>query len=149
MKNIILIAASFFILVGCSSLSKEDCEQMNWQSAGKETALKGESLNSKKLYFEKECAIDNSVKVDSQKLSTGYNEGLNLFCKPDAIYDYGKNGSEYIGICEKFNNSLLTEKYKDGRIHFLEKKVSQLEGQNSTLESEVSSLQNQLTNCSH
>ena len=84
---------------------------------------------------------------DQKALEAGYAEGLKQFCTPEFSYQFAREGGTYRGTCPTDSENKMEEKFKSGRIEFLEIQVSKLEQEVSTLQAENSSLQSRPVSC--
>jgi hypothetical protein len=86
-------------ITGCSSLSKEECQDANWSSLGKSDAMRGKT-SPQHASYKKDCS-EFGFKVDEKKYLSGYNQGLELYCNYQNGYDLGKKGYGSHLYCEK------------------------------------------------
>ncbi len=92
----------FLILFsGCSLLSLEECQKMNWRDKGYQDAIIGTST-PRTYDYQKACS-EHNIKIDDKKYNDGFNEGLKKFCTYDQGYKIGKKGGSHQS-CEKIGN---------------------------------------------
>jgi len=145
-KILILISVAF--MTACSSLSKEECDTMNWKNAGYMSAIKGQTSVSDLSMYQEQCYKRHGVVPKQQEYANGYSEGLKQYCTDSNLYKVGRDGDDYKGICDRTENKdSVVKKYNEGRVDFLERKVSDLESENSRLKSDISNLESELNNC--
>ena len=137
------------LLSGCGTFSRHECEQMDWARKGRETAMRGQTLNQAEHYYETECHERNDVAVDQKSFGEGYNEGLKQFCSPEYVRQFAQNGGVYQNTCSQMGDDKIIEKFRGGRIQYLEKQVADLNSQVGSLNSQVSSLQSETHRCEH
>jgi len=121
-----ILASIIFLgaLSSCATFSREECERMDWTLQGRQTALNGKTL-------------------DQAAFKTGFDSGLKTFCTSEFSYRFALKGGEYQGTCPQVVEAKLTEKYKSGRLLYLEKRVEELTAENQGLDSEVTRLRMQ------
>lgn len=142
MRNLILTSL-FWGLSACSTYSKRQCQEMNWEAQGVQTAMKGEYLAQGLDHFHKVCLVENGIKPDEQGLRRGYDIGLKQFCTPE--FAYSLRGGRYSGVCPAEAEQAIKPKLQDGRMSFLERKVVELESEVSSLEGQISTLRGELS----
>lgn len=133
--------------VGCTTFSKQQCEEMNWALQGRSAALNGHTAGSRLEYFDRECFQEHGVSPNTQAFQAGYENGLKEFCTPQYAYQFAVRGGEYNGICPAEKEKAVTESFHNGRSIYLERRVSHLADEVSSLTSEVGSLKSQLSSC--
>lgn len=103
------------ILVGCSTLKDEDCNNRNWFKQG---FSDGERGYSSEMYttYKKVCeqTEDPQTKKD---YSQGYKEGAKKYCTYDKGVLVGQSGRPYPTVCPKeifpdFNKGYISGKKK-------------------------------------
>ncbi len=123
-------------VIACSTFSRKECLEMDWQQQGANTAMKGQRSQEGDAYFTREC---KDVPVDSAAFKEGYQTALKKFCSPENMRRFSEQGGEYQDTCP--SESVTSEfimKYQTGREKFLTKKISDLKADISRLESDLS-----------
>lgn len=146
MKKLVLVL-SLLALSSCASLSKEDCESINWKNQGYTAAAKGERPTECISRFKKQCTDEYNVKINNNEFVDGYKQGLQVYCSKSNLYQKGLSGDEYKGICDSTATPEVAASFTSGRVKFLENEVSDLEDQVRRLKSEVNDLQSKVNNC--
>lgn len=145
MKKGIYYLVCLCILQGCSTYSKQQCETMNWEARGYEAAMKGESVSSAVSFFDQRCRAQHGVPLREQEFSDGYQRGIGLFCTPENIKNFAREGGVYAGVCP---DSLVTNSfhmnYQSGREEHLLDKIRRLNREIDSLNSRISDLESQL-----
>lgn len=136
-------------LSSCSTLSKKECEDITWQNEGYKSALKGERAGSEISRFKKLCTDEHNVAINSDNFTSGYKQGLEKYCSKSNLYEKGLNGEEYQGICDATAAPEVKTSFVDGRVKFLEKRVSDLEYEIYRLKNANSDLESKINSCSH
>lgn len=95
-----------FFLIGlvtttssCTTLSKEECQSMNWFAQGKSDGMRGQSAKEFAKYH-KACS-KHSISVDLEAYVNGRVRGLQTFCTYESGHQEGLDGKEYFGVCPK------------------------------------------------
>ncbi len=100
-------------LSGCAtSMSKEQCENANWNHIGYIDAEKGRPIDYQSNH---EYACKDAAKVDSAAYKEGWHDGLKTYCTPTKGYDMGAIGMTSLCPEKNFqsltNNMSLAEKF--------------------------------------
>jgi hypothetical protein len=130
-----------FILSGCTTFSRSDCETMDYAERGRNGALKGETLSETSYYYLRNCESEHHVPVDREKLKRGYTDGLKTFCTAAYTQRFAANGGVYNGTCPKSEEPKFIDAFRSGRISYLESEVDRLKKEVDRLSSDVSSLE--------
>lgn len=123
--------------MACSTFSKNDCKNMNWQNAGYQTALDGEKADHRIKYYLKECTNEHKVTVNLDAFTKGYDQGIKIYCSEANLYQKGLSGKIYKNICKE---SESTANFSIGRSQYLEKKVLELENDIQRLNNDIDDL---------
>ena len=149
MRYQILILA--FTLAACTTYSKQECENMDWGTAGYRAALEGGTLDQTQARYVKGCTRDHGVRPDEARIKLGYETGMKEFCEGKTALEFARGGGVYHGTCSGEQETGFLAKYQVGRIEYLAAKVeelsrevSDLRGEKSRLESQVSDLEGKL-----
>ncbi|WP_299014064.1 DUF2799 domain-containing protein [uncultured Photobacterium sp.] len=120
-------------LVGCSSMSVEECKVADWYSVGLQDGQNG-APSSRVSDYAEDC-LEANVTVDQAVWFNGYDLGLTYYCMPDNGYRIGRSGGGYYGVCD---SPLFLEQYNLGR------KEYQVEQRIREIDRELASIANQL-----
>jgi hypothetical protein len=121
------IVCLFVILLNtsCATLSKEQCEQIDWFQKGREEALGGERQGKVHSYSER-CE-NVGAKINQQAFLAGYDEGLKIFCTQESGYKHGLAGEAYGDICPPGSSEAFLKGYNAGAREFrLQKREQEL-----------------------
>lgn len=102
----ILIPFILIILSACSSLSKEECSEMDWKKKGFDQSIEGRSSEAY-LKFAKQCR-KHSVEVPHDRFFEGYREGLKVYCTYSNGFKYGSYGRDMFTECEPHHPEFRT-----------------------------------------
>lgn len=149
-----MIKFFFFILLivfisGCTTLSKKECETMNWESAGYNSALKGEPAGSQIRELKNLCVNRYNTSIDAEAFARGYEKGQAQYCTELNLYKLGISGQTYKGICDNHSNGRSVKSFGEGRIQYLESQVSSLENENNILKAKIIELESKLNSCKY
>ena len=97
MRNFWGLLLILFVLQGCASLSREECELGDWENVGKEDALSGFASSRFKEHV-KACKR-HKVRPSVQDYAKGYEVGRTHYCTTSNAFRVGRNGYRYEGIC--------------------------------------------------
>lgn len=85
------------LLWACTTLSKEECHNMNWEEKGRADGLEGKAAQEFSGYV-KTCS-QHGFTVDQAAYTRGRTEGLRLFCTYENGQKLGLEGENYSGVC--------------------------------------------------
>src|SRR5262249_49926059 len=120
-------------ILGCSTYSKNDCQQMDWYVEGKKAALEGYTPKQGKTHYIDKCQEDQHVAIDVVDFERGFTSGLSKLCTPEGLKDLKSRGIKYQGTCEAHEDA---QNFKKTRTIELEDKVQELEAEVSRLKGE-------------
>jgi hypothetical protein len=149
----IIFFLSLLFAAGCSTVSKEDCQRLNWSSTGYSWALDGGTTHYVQGRTEYYCQENYGVNFDPQAFGVGYDAGIKKFCTPEAALVFGQRGGQYNGTCKGKVEKEFLEKYQlglsqftAGKISSMESKINSLEDENSEKNRRIRDLEDQLRN---
>jgi hypothetical protein len=112
-KKFIAIALINVSVMGCATLSKEECLQGDWRGIGYRDAINGYGLTWLEQH-QKACA-DYDVTPDLNAYRTGHDEGLVIYCTPENGFKVGQAGRYYQdGICPAHLANAFLDQYLIG-----------------------------------
>lgn len=119
------------VLSSCSSVSKQDCSQLDWREQG----IKDGEEGRRSTYF-LQHALKCIESPDNIQYVSGRNEGLKLFCTRYGGFQEGLRGMTYLGQCGAFKSEakfkvaheLGLDAYRQGEENLeKERKIKELE----------------------
>ena len=145
MKTVLIFLGLLF-LAGCSTYSKSECENFNWENIGYQSALRGDQRTEMPSHYRRECTQEHQVQINQEQFLNGYKKGLVVFCSADGGKVLGKSGRSYKGTCPKTAEETFLKSYDSGRLDFLVGRVSELEDKISRLNSDLSDKEREINN---
>jgi hypothetical protein len=130
-------------LTGCTTFSRQECREMNWQKTGADLALRGHTQNQARDFANRECLDNFGIKPNYVDLISGFNSGIQKFCTPEFSLKFAAEGGIYQGTCPENVEEKVLAQHSTGRVIFLEGTVAKLKRTISDLESEVSRLKSE------
>ncbi|RVT44975.1 DUF2799 domain-containing protein [Rheinheimera sediminis] len=94
-QGVLLLAA--LSLVGCSSISPQECQMGDWFAIGKTDGQQGFS-STKFRSYQKECA-EYGVGADFKAYEQGHAQGVILYCTYDEGRALGQSGGAFNKVC--------------------------------------------------
>jgi len=114
------------VIVGCSTMSADECETADWRTIGYEDGAAGREASAISRH-RKACA-EHGVTANFDAYKQGHQEGLRQFCRPANGYQAGRKGATYKGVCPRDMEDEYLAAYEDGYEHFrLEKDVKNIQ----------------------
>lgn len=136
-----LILLMFF--TGCSSMSKDECRNADWQIKGLEDASQGYPL-SRIAEHSKACARVKVMPV-MHDYEAGHKKGARLYCVPEKGYSNGRQGLGYQGICPKDLEPSFLRAYRDGQeLYRIQSSIDKLADDAADLHSRIHANQDQI-----
>ncbi len=89
------------LLIGCSSLSKEDCANQNWFKLGNSDAMSGET-KPKAAEYRRDCS-EHDIQIKSVEYLKGFENGLKKHCTYHNGLYRGESGDGPHSLCEEVN----------------------------------------------
>jgi hypothetical protein len=86
-----------FLLTGCATLNREQCQRGDWKGIGMADGLAGEPANRMDQHV-RACS-EFGIRIDNQQYLTGYGQGLNEYCQIDNAFESGLQGKRYQNVC--------------------------------------------------
>ena len=114
-QSVVVIAAGLgtVVLVGCSSMSANECLATDWRTIGYEDGVVGHSGNRIGKY-RKACG-EHGIAPDLSAYQAGRDDGLREFCKPLNGFRTGARGNAYNGVCPAELDREFMDAYQTGR----------------------------------
>lgn len=102
------------MLVGCASLSEEECLSADWRAIGFEDGAKGEPLSAASERRDA-CAKRGAAALDMPAYLAGRREGLQAYCTPENGFAAGAGGAVDNRVCEGDGAERFLAGYSKGR----------------------------------
>ena len=132
-QKLIAITIINMSVMGCATLSKEECLQGDWRGIGYRDGTYGYHLN--RIEEHQQACADYHVTPDINAYQAGRDEGLLVYCTPQNGFHLGERIEEYNGnICPSYLESAFLEQYKQGLQSAYRSNKRDLEKQESNLE---------------
>jgi Protein of unknown function (DUF2799) len=123
MKTLTSILFSFFavlsvalISVGCSSMTKKECETANWENIGRYDGGQGKPLQEYEL-MKNQCEMYSRT-PDQAAYLKGYKDGLERYCTNRNGEILGRSGAQYFEQCPENLRSEFLKGYRYGLSQF-------------------------------
>lgn len=99
-------------IAGCTSALKKQCQETNWFQHGYNLAMQGKLISADT--FIPSCEREE-VSVDSGQLDRGFKAGMDVYCKPETVFETGKDGQKLnLEFCDPGKEKLLRAKHAEG-----------------------------------
>lgn len=125
MKYLLLITA--LALSACNTLSRKECENMNWNEKGRTAALNGDTSVEALAYYGKECGEKWGLRPDDTKFRAGWMDGAKTYCTKESAATVGSKGGIYKGICSAESEGEFLKAYNPAYTTFAQKRIVELE----------------------
>ncbi len=134
---------ALFTLVGCASLSKEECLNANWKLIGFEDGSKGKAESTIGSH-RKSCAKVN-VTPDLEQYRTGHSEGVRKFCVGTIAYPLGVSGGTYYGVCPADMEPGFLRAYRAGQaLHAITRQINDVESAINGFDKDIHALEDDI-----
>ena len=129
------LVISSILLQGCSTMSREECLNADWQQVGYSDGYIG--YDKTRLDSHRKACASADVTVGFNEYQTGWNRGNREYCSPDMGRKEGQNGRRYRGVCPDDLEPGFLAAYEPAY------EIYQVEREISSLQSALKRLQNQ------
>ena len=96
-RRIIAVGVVLLSASGCAIMSKSDCINGDWQSAGYHDANRGHT--TERLTLRARACAKHGESSDEVMYQMGYNKGLEAYCTAERGLYLGSRNGDYRGIC--------------------------------------------------
>jgi len=110
------------VLVGCASMTPEECLHADWREVGYNDALRGYPVS--RLADHREACAEAAVTVDFDAFTQGYALGLPLYCTRERGFESADHGGAYAAQCGRETFPRYALGYSQGSEVFSLKKES-------------------------
>lgn len=90
------VPLGFFLLMGCTTLTPEQCLTANWVQIGEQDGLRGYIERTEQ--HRQACAKVN-IQPNVMQYKEGYQTGLKVYCQPQVILEHALQGRGRYDIC--------------------------------------------------
>jgi len=100
MKNltgIISIVAIVIMVVGCASVSKEDCLLTDWYEIGRLDGRQGKPRTA--FQGRAKACLEHGISADRQAYYKGHDLGMQYYCSAEKGFELGQKGFAYKSVC--------------------------------------------------
>ena len=113
-KNIctIGVVTILLVLVGCATVSKEDCLLTDWYEIGRLDGMQGKPRTG--FMNRAKACLEHGVSADREAYYRGHDDGLTYFCTEQKGFELGRNGSTYPSVCPLPAEEEFKAGYRDG-----------------------------------
>jgi hypothetical protein len=139
MKNVkciltmVILAAA---LIGCSTLSKNECLQANWYELG----WRDGNLGKPRSLFQghADACVKHNVRAEKAEYFRGRDDGLKNFCTYDNGFSQGRYGKSYNYVCPPDLEAPFLAGFSSGRkVYNYNRKVVALEKRLKKIDDEI------------
>lgn len=115
--SLYVICAALLTLMGCASMSKEECAVANWHTVGFEDGSAGRALNY--IGRHRKACAKAGVAPEMGEYEQGHAKGLDYYCVFDTGFRLGSSGSGYNAVCLATERQRFAQGYDTGRAQYL------------------------------
>lgn len=138
--NLAWLALIAVALIGCETMSKEECRSADWFQVGYQDGRDGQA-RSHIEYIAESCAKTNII-PDRGRYFYGRDEGLREYCTAEHGFYLGKNGTSYNHVCPPESVGGFEASYNEGhRIYDARQQVKRLGANRHKLEDQLSKVE--------
>ena len=99
-------------VMGCATLSEDQCLQGDWKGIGYRDGTHGYELT--RFEQHQQACAEYHVSPDINAYQAGRDEGLVVYCTPSKGFNLGERIEDYNGICPPYLEAAFLEQYKQG-----------------------------------
>ena len=146
MRQLILIIVSLVLtafMIGCATLSKDECLQADWHEIGYRDGSRGTPRSLFQKHYD--ACLEHSVQADRETYFKGRQDGLLSFCTYDSGFSQGSAGRPYHHVCAPERESEFIAGYRKG-LEFYEynSQIASLENRLRNIENQIQQKESQL-----
>ena len=100
MKNLMGIISTMVVLLmlmGCASVSKEDCLVTDWYEIGRLDGRQGRHRTA--LQGRAKACLEHGISADRQAYYAGHDQGLRFYCSEQNGFELGQKGLPFNTVC--------------------------------------------------
>jgi len=97
LMGFITLAAAFLMLIGCASVSKEDCLLTDWYEIGRQDGRQGRARTA--FQGRAKACLEHGINADRQAYYSGHDQGLTYYCSEQNGFELGQKGLAYNAVC--------------------------------------------------
>lgn len=101
------------LLIGCATMSPEECRLADWRDVGQRDGLSGQTMGHLQSRVD-DCA-KVGVAVNTQAYRAGRDLGLRSYCRLENAVPLGLNGGYYAGVCPPAIDGLFQQRFLAAR----------------------------------
>jgi hypothetical protein len=134
--TILTFAIIASLLIGCATLSKNECLQADWYEIG----WRDGNMGKPRALFQEhaDSCADYNVRPHRGDYFRGRTDGLKNFCTYDNGFSQGRYGKTYRYVCPPEYEAPFLAGYNDGRkVYRYERKVAALEKKLDSIEEQI------------
>ncbi|MBO6676657.1 MAG: DUF2799 domain-containing protein [Rhizobiales bacterium] len=132
-----------FALVGCATLSREECLRGDWYQIGLQDGQQGHLLS--RLDDHRRACRDTPAIIDEDAYQAGRNIGLQSYCTPVSGYRVAANGDAYGNVCPVASEVSFLQGYVLGeQVHRAEQDIDEAERRVRDLQSRLDEKQKEI-----
>jgi len=116
-KDVLIIAAVLIVpmsLIGCASISKDDCLAGSWADIGYRDGVNGQA-RGKLADYAKTCGKYN-VAPDREAYLSAYRQGIAEYCTYEQGLELGESGAGFNQACSGNLSQGFAQGYDEGRV---------------------------------
>lgn len=115
-NGIISTLATLLILVGCATVSKEDCLVTDWFETGRMDGLHGKPRTA--FHNRAKSCLEHGINADRKAYYQGHDKGLKSYCTEQKGFELGSKGMAYQSVCSaQFEENFRTGYHNGIRIY--------------------------------
>lgn len=130
-------------LAGCAAMNQRECQLGDWHTAGFDDGARGLPV-TRLADYAKACS-KYGISPDLASYRSGYDQGLETYCRDGNGFVVGSSGAAYNGVCPAGLEGQFMQGFRVGRQLFeMQSAVRELQGQISAREYSLRETREQL-----
>jgi hypothetical protein len=131
------------LAAGCASMSKEECQHVDWRTVGYEDGAAGRPAS--RLGDHRRACADHGVTPDLAAYTAGREAGMREFCQSANGYRVGASGQVYYGTCPADLAPAFERGYETGReLYVRQRRVADTDSAIAARHAEIRDLEDDL-----
>ena len=140
-SGLLLLCAA--ALTGCAAMSQKECQLGDWRTAGFDDGARGVPI-TRIADYSKACS-KYGISPDLASYRSGYDQGLETYCRDGNGFAIGSSGAAYNGVCPANLEPQFMQGFKAGHQLFeMQSSVNSIQSEIASRESALHQIEEQL-----
>jgi hypothetical protein len=112
--QISILSVLLAIVSGCATMSASECVSADWYQRGVVDGQAGQAPDYVESH--REACAEVNIRPDVARWQAGWQQGVVLYCTPNAAWAAGVSGQSYRGVCTGLDEGTFLRYHRAGRL---------------------------------